>query len=204
MKKSVVSLVLAAVSCPALPADSSLDRVVGCADIRDSRERLACFDREVAPLAAARSRPAPSGNSPPSVARNPVSPPPSRTPAGPPPAPAPVPAQATPTAPAAASSAPAPAPRAFGDEQLRPKDRAEPPAEEQVLHARIERLRTVTTSQFIVYLDNGQAWRHEDVVNGEYLRVGDAVTLTKGALGSYRLTRDAGNSKNWIRVSRVK
>jgi hypothetical protein len=188
MKKSVVSLLMAAMAAPALPAESSIDRLVGCTDIRDSRDRLACFDHEVAPLASARLRSAPVGSAVDSGVRNP------------PPSPAPGAHVATPPA------TPPVVPRrpSFGEEQLSSKDKPEVPKEEQVLHARIERLRTVTASEFLVYLDNGQTWRHEDVVQGEYLHVGDAVTLSKGALGSYRLTRDAGSSKNWIRVSRTK
>jgi hypothetical protein len=57
---------------------------------------------------------------------------------------------------------------------------------------------------FNLYLDNGQVWRHEDSVQGEYLRDGEAITIEKGALGSYKLTRDAGKSRNWIRVTRVR
>jgi len=186
MKKSVVSLVLAVVACPALPAESSMDRLVGCADIKDSRDRLACFDREVAPLASARSRPTPSAP-PVAVART---------------VPAPTPPPTTPAAPI--PSSPAPGAKSFGEEQLQPKARSAAPEEEQVLHAHIQRLRTVTANDFIVYLDNGQAWRHQDAVLGGYLREGDAITISKGALGSYRLVRDAGGSKNWIRATRIR
>lgn len=192
MKKSVVSLVLVAVACPAFPAETSMDRLVRCTDIKDSRGRLACFDREIAPLASTRSSPAPTpANTPPPsapVVRN--------TAPVPVPVPAPAPTPATPSAPLPTSS--------FGQEQLAPKFRAAVPEEEQTLHARIERLRTVTASDFIIYLDNGQAWRHEDQVQGAYLRQGEAVTISRAALGSYRLTRDAGSSKNWIRVTRIR
>jgi hypothetical protein len=189
MKKSIVSLVLVAVSCPALTAEPSAERLVGCADIKDARDRLACFDREVAPVVGARSQPAPAP-APPSA-------PVARAPA-PSTAPAPTPAPAPSTAPAA------PSPPAFGDEQLAPKSRATAPEVQQSLHARIERLRTVTATDYIVYLDNGQAWRHQDQSLGSYLREGEAITISKGALGSYRLTRDAGQTKNWIRVTRVR
>lgn len=191
MKKSVVSLVLAAVSIPASAAEPAVDRLVGCADIRDTRDRLACFDREVAPLVSARARPAPP---PPAVA------------ATAPTAPvAPVaPAPAAPAAVTPATVAPAPTARTFGEEQLQPKDRTPNAADQQTLQAKIERIRAVSASDFIVYLDNGQAWRHQDAVLGGYLRVDDAITISKGALGSYRLTRDAGSSKNWIRVTRIR
>jgi hypothetical protein len=191
MKKSVVSLVLAAVAVPVLPAEPPVDRLVGCADIRDSRDRLACFDREIAPLASARARPAPAA---------PVTPATTAAPAAPPAAPLPSTAVAVTPAPAA----PASTARTFGDEQLQRKDRIADPGDPQSLNAKIERIRTVSASDFIVYLDNGQAWRHQDAVLGGYLREGEAITISKGALGSYRLTRDAGNSKNWIRVTRIR
>ena len=53
-------------------------------------------------------------------------------------------------------------------------------------------------------LDNGQTWRHEDQTLGAYLKEGEAITIRKGTLGSYRLSRDDGDAKNWIRVSRVR
>jgi hypothetical protein len=182
MKKSVISFVLVTACVPALPAQSDTERLVGCADIQNSRDRLACFDREVAPLVSARSRPAPL----------------------PAPAAAPAPVAATPAPAAPAPVAPSPAVRSFGEEQLQRKDRIPDPEDQLTLHAKIERIRTVTASDFIVYLDNGQAWRHQDINLGSYLRVGEAITISRGTLGSYRLTRDAGNSKNWIRVSRIR
>jgi hypothetical protein len=190
--KKFVSLALATLSCPALAAEPPLDRLVGCAEIPDAPGRLACFDREVAPLASARKRPPVPAVAPAQASRTPATP-------------GPAAATAPPAAPTVLAPAPTPPPaRSFGDEQLQRKDRAAAPEEEQSLHARIERLRTVTASDFIVYLDNGQAWRHQDQTLGAYLRQGEAITISRGALGSYRLTRDAGNSKNWIRVTRIK
>jgi hypothetical protein len=56
----------------------------------------------------------------------------------------------------------------------------------------------------VITLDNGQAWRHDNETLGEYLRKGEAVTISKGLMGTYRLTRDAGAAKNWIRVARIR
>ena len=189
MKKPVLCLALAMASTAGLAAETSrpaLDRLVDCADIKESRQRLACFDREVAPLASARSATT-RADAPQQVVRAPA------------PAPvAPVPGPAATPAPASE------APRSFGEDQL-PKSRvATASADAQTMHANIERLRTVAASQFVIYLDNGQAWRHEDQVQGEYLREGEAITISKGTLGSYRLTRDAGKAKNWIRVTRIR
>lgn len=88
----------------------------------------------------------------------------------------------------------------FGKEQLGAKDR---PAAQQ-LHGRIASQRAQPPDAYVVTLDNGQSWRHENAHQAAFLRDGDAVTITQGALGTYRLTRDAGDAKNWIRVTRIR
>jgi hypothetical protein len=167
---------------------------------QDAQQRLACFDREIALTRKSAATAAPAAPSPAQV---------------------PVPAasrESRSTRPAApASSAqisapvPAPAPTAatraapsFGEEQLSPKDRPTASEDPQALHARIASLREVEPSTYLVTLDNGQAWRHEDSRLGPYLREGEAITISKGSLGTYRLTRDDGQSRNWIRVKRVR
>lgn len=189
MKKSMGWLVAVAVSAQVSAAEApSIDRLVDCAAIGAAQERLACFDREVAPFARVRSAAAAPVPTPPQVA-----PPASKAPA----VPAPPPATSTGTAapPSAAS---------FGEDSLASKSRKDSTQAPEALHAKIERLRPAGTGVFLVYLDNGQTWRHEDESNGSYLREGEAVTITKASLGTYRLTRDAGSSKNWIRVTRVR
>ncbi len=180
MNKPVICLALAMAATAGVAAESppGLDRLVDCASLKGSRERLACFDQEIAPLAKARA----TGSAP--VAA--VAPPSRQAPA--------------PSTPAIAPAAPG---AAFGREQLAPKLQPVVPDDEQTLHASITELRQ-TGSSFIVTLDNGQAWRHDNQALGEYLRKGEAVTISKGALGSYRLTRDAGAAKNWIRVTRIR
>ena len=185
MKKSIASLVLVVTSTPVLCADATapvVDRLVACVDVQDTRQRLACFDREIAPLARSRTAvtPAPAQSVPPVVRTAP-----------------------TPTAPAPAP-APAPASAQFGQEQLSLKDKPPATAGEQLLHARIASIRPTGNGAWLVSLDNGQGWRHEDQHLGSYLREGEAVTIEKATLGSYRLTRDAGGAKNWIRVKRVR
>ena len=67
---------------------------------------------------------------------------------------------------------------------------------------KVERLRS---GYLAVHLDNGQVWRHENAHLGSYLRQGEAVTITRvDGVGGYRLTRDAGRDKDWIRVTRVR
>ncbi|MEP7313146.1 MAG: hypothetical protein ABI859_11225 [Pseudomonadota bacterium] len=182
MRKPVITLVLAAAWAPAWSADTppAIDKLVACTDVKDSGQRLSCFDREIAPLARAKASSAPvsSGIS--------VAP-------GPPPA----------AASAGTAATPGPTPT-LGQEQL--ASRLKPPKQDSdlTLHANIAAIRQVASGTFLVSLDNGQAWRHEDQTQGAYLRVGEAITISKAAMGSYRLTRDAGDSKNWIRVSRTR
>lgn len=102
------------------------------------------------------------------------------------------------------ATAPEPTPPSLGQEQLAPKLRPTEAVEEQVLHATVSSQRETAPGIYAVVLDNGQTWRHEDEAQGSFLRAGDAVTIRKGSFGSYRLTRDAGKSKNWIRVVRIR
>jgi hypothetical protein len=183
MKKPSVTLALALALAPAWSgeAPAPVDRLVACADVQDPAQRLTCFDREIAPLAKARAASAPPAAAPPVAQRT-------------------APATPTPTPP----SPPAPPAASLGEEQLSPKLRAPVNEDEQVLHAHISALRAQGPSTFVVALDNGQTWRHEDQHLGSYLRVGDAITIRKATLGTYRLTRDAGETRNWIRVTRVR
>lgn len=90
----------------------------------------------------------------------------------------------------------------FGEEQL--GGRAQLPEEEATLQARITETRKATGGLYLVILDNGQVWRHETGSMAEYLRAGEAVTIRRAGLGSYRLTLDAGRNKDWIRVTRIR
>ena len=162
-------------------ADPALDSLVACAGISDSAARLACFDREIAPLARAGT---PAGS------------------ATPPRAALPVPGPAVPATPVARP--PAAVTPTFGDEQLSREQRPAPKTEDMTLHARLTSQKAAGGGFTNLYLDNGQVWRHQDQVLGGYLRDGDAITIEKGALGSYKLSRDAGKSRDWIRVTRVR
>jgi hypothetical protein len=164
-------------------AGPALDSLVACAGISDSAMRLACFDREVAPLARAG---APAGPTTPPRAALPL----------------PVPGPTVPKT--SVAREPAAATPTFGNEQLSPEQRPASTAADRTLHARLTSQKSAGGGFTNLYLDNGQVWRHQDQVLGGYLRDGDAVTIEKGALGSYKLSRDAGKSRNWIRVTRVR
>lgn len=195
MNKSLLAVAVTAALAGANPAARSadaaqgIDRLAACAEVADTRQRLACFDREIAPFKRA---PASAGVIPPATAPRTAGPTPL-------PAPAPVPVPAPTAAP---RQAPATAP-SLGQEQLPRESRPPVAEEEQTLHATISSLRKAGAA-FTVTLDNGQTWRHENATLGAYLREGDAITISKGSFGSYRLTRDAGDEKNWIRVTRVR
>ena len=179
MNKSAVAIAVLAVLAPAWAARAAApsDTLLACGNLTDSQARLQCFDRELA-----KSRPAAA--TPPAATK-------SAAPAAP---------VATPAAPAAAATATA---ASFGEEQLT-KDQKKP-AEPNVMHAKLTTQRELGSSRtYNLFLDNGQVWRHENSDLGTYLKDGDAVTITKGTMGSYRLTLDAGKAKNWIRVTRVR
>ncbi|MET0291339.1 MAG: hypothetical protein ABW136_03175 [Steroidobacteraceae bacterium] len=185
MKKSIATLVVALASVPGFGAEpaSPIDRMAACAELTDTRQRLACFDKEIAPVKAKPAAPA-TGTA------RPATPAPASVPAAPA-------APATVTAPAR-SAAPS-----LGDEQLKSKERPAVAEEENALHAKLVSIR-VGADSWQLSLDNGQVWRHENAQLGSYLVIGEALTIRKGGLGNYRLTRDAGQEKNWIRVTRVK
>lgn len=91
----------------------------------------------------------------------------------------------------------------LGEEQLRRND-SSAEREEQSLQAKIAETRRGSGGLYYVTLDNGQMWRHEEGSMAPYLRKGAAVTITSASLGSYRMTLDAGSSKNWVRVTRIR
>jgi len=183
MNKSAVTIAVIATLAPAWQLQAAAPPgLQACGAITDSQARLECFDQELA-----KSRPAAAA--------------PSATSTAPAPAPAKTPAAAVAVAPAAAAPA---ADASFGAESLAPKEQESQPEEQPQLHAKITSLHQQGANNFYVYLDNGQVWRHEDIHLGSYLRAGDAITITKAKLSSYRLTRDAGASKDWIRTTRVR
>jgi hypothetical protein len=180
MNKPIISLVLALASTPALSREAAapvIDKLENCAELQDTRQRLACFDREFAPFRTQKAAPA-----------QPTAPSPAAAPVSPPPRPAPE------------SSGPV----SFGQESLPAKERPSVTEEAQALHARITSLREVDPDTSLATLDNGQVWRYEKRYLATSLREGEAVTIRKAALGAYRLTRDDSDAKNWIRTSRVR
>jgi hypothetical protein len=179
--------------------------VAACLRVTDAGQRLACYDQSVAallpaaPVAPAAAPAAPVAATTPAVKAAPAAPAPPPVAA---PKVAPAVAAAAPVAAPIAAPAAAPAPT-FGQEQLSSKQR--PPADpaNQTLHATVTALRTPIPDNYRITLDNGQVWQQQESRLGFSLKVGDTVTLGKGAMGSYRLWRDADGPKAWVRVSRI-
>ena len=73
----------------------------------------------------------------------------------------------------------------------------------ELLHAQVKEAREVRPGEFRITLDNGQTWSQSEPKFGFTLKAGDAITLGKAAMGSYRLWRDADGSKSWVRVTRI-
>jgi len=46
--------------------------------------------------------------------------------------------------------------------------------------------------QFVATLENGQVWEQSEINSRAEVRVGDSITIRRGALGSYLLTTTAG------------
>ena len=200
MNKPLLSLALTlsctaawAADAPPLPA-----KVAACGSIADAQHRVACYDREIAALSKAPTAATPVAPPAPPAAR-------SVTAAAPPspPAAAVAPAPATAPAPAAKPATPLASVLTFGQELISKKDRPDPKAPDQLLHAQIKEAREVRPGEYRITLDNGQTWSQSEPKFGFTLKAGDAITLGKAAMGSYRLWRDQDGSKSWVRVTRI-
>jgi hypothetical protein len=107
----------------------------------------------------------------------------------------PVPAPARPAAASGSASA------EFGSETL-PK-KTKPAAAEEVpeLTAKVASVSGKRKGDYRITLDNGQVWAETQRTGGEPPQPGDTVTLRRGTMGSYFLSRGSGLA---LRVTRVK
>ncbi|MGA2779112.1 MAG: hypothetical protein ABSF94_16265 [Steroidobacteraceae bacterium] len=162
-----------AVGCAAAgdSAASLQQGLAHCATIVAGNDRLGCYDA----LAAAQTRmavpSAPAASKPPSPAASPGA----SASIVPQAAPAPVPA-----------AAPAPAKEDFGlsPAQLQKNQPDQKPIAS--ISASVARIGTSPIGRMLVILDNGQSWELDSA--DPLLAVGDAVTIQRGALGSFLLT----------------
>jgi hypothetical protein len=154
--------------------------LISCAIERKDSTRLACFDREVARLVQQSAGVAPTPSTP--VA----------------PAPLPPPVAAAPPVSASANS------EEFGlsgdmarkRREEREKD-APAPAE---LRAAVTKVSTKPYGEYVLELDNGQVWEQPEKKNSFSIKQGEGVRITRGALGSFFLTTDAGATTKVRRI----
>jgi hypothetical protein len=172
--------VLAMLGGVVVAAEPALDAARRCTQVKDSLERLVCYDRALAlpeaPVAAAAPMaPAPRVVMPAAAAAAPV-----------------------------VTAAPA-GPVALGDELVKRTDKErEAEGAPRSLTAQVTALRETRPSVFRLTLDNGQTWQQMDMVSLFNVAVGDTVQIDKGRMGGYRMAKISGNRSGWARVTRLK
>jgi hypothetical protein len=171
-------------SASGFAADPQVEGGRQCAQLKDSLQRLVCYDRIF--QAGDSSVPAPSAAP--------------RTAA---PAPVPAPAPRIVAAAPAVAAAPVATP-ALGDESVQRKEKEKnKPAEPTSLEARITALKETRPQVVRLTLDNGQVWQQMDMSTVFQVSVGDSIRIEKGAMGGYRAARTNGSRSSWVRVTRV-
>lgn len=85
----------------------------------------------------------------------------------------------------------------------RPASTVKPAEREELaaVSARVTALRSTAEGLHVVDLDNGQTWRQTSGSGTLLLQVGDEVTITRGALNSFRLSTPSGRI---VKVNRVR
>ncbi len=182
-------VVLAWLPAVMFAADPQLDAARQCTQLKDSLQRLVCYDKALMEAAPA------SSTAPVAVAPAPAV----RAAPAPAPAPARAPSPAASPAPAVAAAAPA-----LGDESLKrsQKERKESDGPTS-LEAKVTAAREVRQATYRVTLDNGQVWQQMDMSTLFQVGVGDVVRIEKGALGGFRMARVSNGRSGWVRVNRV-
>jgi len=187
-------------------AADPLTGLFACRNLKDPTARLACFDREAAALSQAPRASAPAA--PATTATPAQAPLAAGTVAAPPAvaAPATAPAAAAPPA-VAAPSAPAPVltpEQQFGlperkvvEKEVAAGTRS---ADASKIEAHLARIAVGADGRAVFTLDNDQVWRQLQPEGDLMAKGGDAVTISRGLLGSYWL---ALSSKRGCKVNRV-
>lgn len=189
-KQLYVAGILALAGGVVLAAQPTVEAGLRCAQMKDSLERLVCYDQVFSGAASA-----------PRSATAPVAP--AVTPA-----PAAMPSPAPVAAPVAAAPAATPAPAAaddFGSDQVRRTEKQrQAEAGPSSLSAQVAGLKEYRQRLYLLTLDNGQVWQQMDMDSLFQVAVGDTVQIEKGRLGGYRMARTSNGRSGWVRVNRVK
>lgn len=178
-------LALALLPAMAFAADPQLEAARQCTQLKDSLQRLVCYDKALADGSLPAAAPAPAAvqaQRPPRTA----------------------PQSPAPAAPAAVTAAPAVAAApALGDDSVKRSRKDGAVATEPAnLDAKVTAARETRKDTYRVSLDNGQIWQQMDMSALFHVAVGDTVRIEKGALGGYRMALTGGHS-GWVRVSRL-
>jgi len=174
MKRCVMAAVAVLVSGAGIShanaADRTSDALLTCANESDDAQRLRCFDAVVANLRKTPAAPAATAAAPSPAAQAPSSPPPA----------------AAPTA----------------EQRFGARGDISPDKHEEIdeLTGTVTELGTKPHGELIVTLDNGQVWAEKQSGSKVKLKVGDAVKIERGAMGSYTLLANGRSSK----VSRIR
>ena len=171
------------VSVPGFAADPQVEAGRQCGQMKDSLQRLVCYDRIFQAGDSALSAPATPAVAPRAAAPavNPCSA-----------------AHVAPPATVAAVAVPA-----LGDESVKRKSKDEEKSDEPTaLEATITALKETRPQLVRLTLDNGQVWQQMDMSNLFDVVVGDTVRIEKTKMGGFRLTRSSRGRSGWVRVTR--
>jgi hypothetical protein len=180
-RKSFSLFGLCLLTTPAVFAQEVPPSIVACTSQSNVLSRLECFDREVARLTR--------GEKP--VASTQV----------PPAAPTVVPPVVAPTPPQNAT----PADDNFGLSgelaRRRAAEEGRPQKKMTELKASIVKVTRKPYGEYVFELDNGQVWEQPEKKSSLFIKEGENIRITSGAMGSFFLTADSGAT---TRVRRVR
>lgn len=185
---------LASLASGVCSAQSLAESLSACTSVADEKSRLECYDDHMvragkkiaAPGSAARAPSSTSASAPSAVAPPPAS------------VPTPAPKRQATTTPSTSGE--------FGLEgdalrKKRASETGEEATQRQELTARVTGVSERARGEHRIELDNGQVWEETQRTGGQPPAAGEAVTIKRGAMGSFFLTRKSGLG---LRVKRIK
>ena len=185
LKATPLTVLLLFAACTRVDAQALPGTLHACRSITSDKERLACFDREVARLDAAMEPAAiePKDATPASI-------------------------QSKPSVQASAASkpkAPLAPEQTFGLSsdrivKLEARQEGAPRVELKNLTAQVASVSHNSAGRWVVTLNNGQVWRQAETRSDFEVAPGASVKISTGAMGSFFLQT---NAHNWTRVERV-